>query len=52
VEVTPAWRTSGPLVLTGLAHQVMVPEVALPGADDGPPLTGAVLPRCCCSRLR
>src|SRR5579875_1148816 len=25
-------RTSGPLVVIGLAHQVMLPEVALPGA--------------------
>jgi len=33
-----------PLVLIGLAHQVMLPDVALPGADDDPPDTGAVLP--------
>src|SRR5580700_11535803 len=38
------WRTSLPLVLIGLAHQLTVPEVALPGADDDPPATGAVLP--------
>jgi hypothetical protein len=33
-----------PLVLIGLAHQLMLPDVALPGADDDPPATGAVLP--------
>src|ERR1700751_5961040 len=38
------WRTSLPLVLIGLAHQLMVPDVALPGADDDPPAAGAVLP--------
>jgi hypothetical protein len=32
-----------PLVLIGLAHQLIVPDVALPGADDDPPDTGAVL---------
>jgi hypothetical protein len=31
-------------VLIGLAHQVMAPDVALPGADDDPPAAGAVLP--------
>src|SRR5271168_787260 len=38
------WRTSLPLVLIGLAHQLTVPDVALPAADDDPPATGAVLP--------
>jgi hypothetical protein len=37
------WRTSGPLVLIGLAHQLMVPAVALPGAVDDPPAGNAVL---------
>jgi hypothetical protein len=32
-----------PLVLIGLAHQVMVPDVALPGADDDPLAGKAVL---------
>jgi hypothetical protein len=32
-----------PLVLIGLAHQLIVPDVALPGADDDPPDTGGVL---------
>ena len=35
-------RTSMPLVLIGLAHQVMVPDVALPGAADVP-LDGLVV---------
>ncbi len=30
-------------MLIGLAHQLMMPDVALPGADDEPPVTGAVL---------
>jgi hypothetical protein len=37
------WRTSLPLVLIGLAHQLMVPDVALPGADDDPLAGNAVL---------
>src|SRR5215469_14602153 len=37
------WRTSLPLVLIGLAHQLTVPDVALPAADDEPPDTGALL---------
>jgi hypothetical protein len=32
-----------PLVLIGLAHQVMVPDVALPGGDDVPLAGNAVL---------
>jgi len=30
-------------VLIGLAHQAIVPDVALPGADDDPPAAGAVV---------
>src|SRR5271168_2764567 len=37
------WRTSLPLVLIGLAHQLIVPDVALPGAVDVPLATDAVL---------
>ena len=36
------WRTSVPLVLIGLAHQLMVPDVAFPGAVDVP-LAGVLL---------
>ena len=36
-------RTSMPLVLIGLAHQLMVPDVALPGAADVPLDGSAVL---------
>src|SRR6202167_1533762 len=36
-------RTSTPLVLIGLAHQSIVPDVALPGAADVPLAGNAVL---------
>src|SRR5690242_7818524 len=37
------WRTSWPPGLIGLADQVIVPDVALPGADDVPPAGAPVL---------
>jgi hypothetical protein len=36
-------RTSLPLALIGLAHQLIVPDVAFPGADDDPLAGNAVL---------
>jgi hypothetical protein len=52
-EAHHRWRVeSGFPEVIGQAHQVTVPEVALPGADDERPLTGAVLPGWRCGRLR